>query len=103
MYLYCKRPDLSRDHSKGELFFAGFEENMCFSVITTSKQCCFTREENDRYNQNRERFFFTWEKNDRSDQIPQRSMSFAPSFPHYVRYLQLPCFAVIQRGNFLSP
>ena len=40
----------------------------------------FTREKNTS-NQNRERCFFTCEKNDTSNQKPQGCVSFAPKFP----------------------
>ena len=45
----------------------------------------FTREKNDTSNQNRERCFFTCEKNDHtSNQKPQRCVSFAPKFPPFI-------------------
>ena len=38
----------------------------------------------DTSNQNRERCFFTCEKNDTSNQKPQRCVSFVPKFPPYI-------------------
>ena len=39
---------------------------------------------NDTSNQNRERLFFTRERNDASDKNPQRYVSFAPQFPPFI-------------------
>ena len=44
----------------------------------------FTREKNDKSNQNRKRCFFTCEKNDTSNQKPQRCVSFGPKFSPFI-------------------
>ena len=46
---------------------------------------------NDTSNQNRERCFFTSEKNDTSHQKPQRRVGFAPKFPPFLRQCCLQC------------
>ena len=55
----------------------------------------FTREKNDKSNQDGERCFFTREKNDMSNQRSQRRVSFAPKFRPFKRAcsLQRPRFA----------
>ena len=63
----------------------------------------FRREESDTSNQNLERCCFTCEKNDKSNQKPQRWASFAPKFPPFLGAysLQRPslasCFANIPK------
>ena len=57
----------------------------------------FTGEKkNDSPDHNRERCFFTGEKNDTSNQKPQRCVSFAPNFPPFIGACTL------QRPRFVS-
>ena len=60
---------------------------------------CFRREKSDSSNQNRERYYFTCDKNDTSDQKPQRCVSFGPKFPP----LQALVACNLQRPRFKFP
>ena len=55
----------------------------------------FTRKKKEKSNHNRERCFFKCEKNDTSNQKPQRCASFAPEFLPFISAcsLQRPRFA----------
>ena len=61
----------------------------------------FTREKNYTSNQNRERCFFTCEKNDTSSQRPQTVCEFRAKIPAFYCSLQRR-FAHIQREKFYS-